>query len=466
VEEKMAFSVREINLGCSAIDDGEGRTVAFVTPQGWVDWLLRQPDQPGGRLDSIDKETHLGNVRGMKFNLHVQQPTTKLIGVPAIQVAGQGHKVIVSAQSASPDGGLRADYRAELGLSDVTGRYEWSLVSRMENTTRAPLNLPWMEYNNILPADTGGRFLCERRKQFDRCLIEDKSGVIWDMPHQHVLDYWLIGRPGQKKIPLQFRGAVGNWGGFFGEAFNPVVTVDFCEGEPCWGICDAYYDFHCCMRPFAALAPGEAWNWRYRIHWLDAVQAKPLQEKARRIPVSEADWRDRSGARLGLGFNDFRKSVQLDGVDEGSAFIPDGRERFWEKSGGPDDHGIVKLVSKHDGERVWPAAVIGPTQVPPSSRLRISGKMRVEGAGYLFFRLRPHVFQWQPEPHVDWLPVICSEPIGDTVGRWVEFTVPEFVRTPQERDTELGIELVMNGPGTGSMSGLDVVLDDVAVSIH
>jgi hypothetical protein len=92
--------------------------------------------------------------------------------------------------------------------------------------------------------------------------------------------------------------------------------------------------------------------------------------------------------------------------------------------------------------------------------------MRVEGAGYLFFRLRPHVFQWQPEPHVDWLPVICSEPIGDTVGRWVEFTVPEFVRTPQERDTELGVELVMNGPGTGSMSGLDVVLDDVAVSIH
>jgi hypothetical protein len=84
----------------------------------------------------------------------------------------------------------------------------------------------------------------------------------------------------------------------------------------------------------------------------------------------------------------------------------------------------------------------------------------------MFFRLRPHIFQWQPEPHVDWLPVVCSEPIGDTAGRWVEFTVPEFVRTPQELDTELGIELVMNGPGTGSMSGLDVVLDDVAMSIH
>ncbi len=456
----MTFSTRLINLGCSTIDDANGKTVAIVTPQGWVDWLLREPGQPGEHLASIDKETHLGNVRGMKFNLHVQNPQTHLNRSADIQIAGQGQTVRVSAQSTSANGAIRADYCAELSVSPATGRYEWSLVSRLENASAAPLAFAWMEYNNILPADTGGRFLCARRKKFDRCLIEDANHVIWEFPHQHVLDYWLIGRPGQKKIPNLLPGAVGNWGGFFGEAFNPIVSVDACDGEPCWGICDAYYDFHCCTRFTAPLQPGGVWNWRYRIHWLDAAQSKPLQDRARRIQVSEVDWQARSGARLGLGFNDFRKSVQLDGVDEGSAFIPDGRERFWEKSGGPDDNGVVRMVSQQAGELIWKAAVIGPTQMPPASCLRIRGKMRVEGAARLFLRLRPHIFEWQPQPHVDWLPVVCSEPVSDTAGRWVEFQVPEYARTALERDTELGIELVLDGPGTGSVSGLDVMLED------
>jgi hypothetical protein len=455
------FSVRSINLKCLAIDDEAGNTVAYVTPQGWVDWLLRAPGLPGEHLETLDKETHLGNVRGLKFNLHVQQPGTEVIGVPEIRIVDQGRKVIVRALSASRDGTLRAEYSAELFVSEGTGRYEWHLVTRMECTASTPLHLKWMEYNNILPADTGGRFLFERRKKFDRCMIQDAEGVVWDLPHQHVLDYWLIGRPGQEKLPLPQSGAPGSWGGFFGEAFNPILTVESSDGEPCWGICDAYYDFHCCTRPTGPLRPGEAWNWRYRIHYLDAAEAKLLLAKARRMTVSEADWQDRGGARLGLGFNDFRKSVQLDGIDEGSAFIPDGRERFWEKSGGPDGHGLVKMVSKQRGELVWPAAVINPTQMPSASRLRIRGKMKVDGDGRLFFRLRPHVFQWQPEPHVDWMPAICSEPVGDTAGRWVEFTVPELARTAQERDTELGIELVMDGPGTGCVSGLDVMLDPI-----
>jgi len=455
----MTFSVRSINLDCSAIDDATGQTVAYVTPQGWVDWLLREPGQPGEHLESIDKETHLGNVRGLKFNLHVQHPSTGTIRGIDIRTSAQGNKVIVSAQS-TRDNGLRAECRAELGVSADTGRYEWHLVTRLECTSPTPLDLPWIEYNNILPAATGGRFLFERRKKFNRFLIEDKDGVVWEFPHQHVLDY----RPyngGQERKPIPLRGAAGNWGGFFGEAWNPVLTVDACDGEPCWGICDAYLDFHCSTRFNRAMQPGEARTWRYHIHWLDADQAKQLQANARRYPVSEADWKERSGARLGLGFNDFRKSVQLDGVDEGSAFIPDGRERFWEKSGGPDNHGIVKMVSGKPGELIWPAAIINPTQMPSASRLRIRGKMRVEGDCRLFFRLRPHIFSWRPKPHVDWLPVVCSKPVGDTAGRWVEFAVPEYARTAREVDTELAIELVLDGPGTGSMSSLDVVLEDV-----
>ena len=68
--KEMAFSVRDLNLGCRAID-ADGKTVAIVTPQGYVDWLLRTPPEPGERLMAIDKETHLGNVRGLKFNLHL-----------------------------------------------------------------------------------------------------------------------------------------------------------------------------------------------------------------------------------------------------------------------------------------------------------------------------------------------------------------------------------------------------------
>lgn len=454
------FTVRIINLDCTAIDDAAGRTVAYVTPQGWVDWLLREPDQPGAHLESIDKETHLGNVRGLKFHVHVQHPHTNPLRRPDVQLTEGGRSVIVSARSEAGDGSLRADYRAELTIAADTGRYIWSLVSRVTCTSPAPLDLRWIEYNNILPADTGGRFLFERRKKFKRFLIEDRDGVVWDFPHQHVLDY----RPyngGGERLPIPLRGAAGNWGGFFGEAFNPVLTVDACDGEPCWGICDAYLDFHCCTRFDSAMQPGVTRTWRYHIHWLDEARATQLQANTRRYPVTEADWKERGGARLGLGFNDFRKSIQLDGVDEGSAFIPDGRERFWEKQGGPDGHGLVTMVSTRVGETIWPAAIVNPTQMPPASRLRIRGKMRVAGAGRMFFRLRPHIFSWRPTPHVDWLPVVCSPPLGDTAGRWVDFAVPEYSRTAQQVDTELAVELVLDGPATASLSALDVVLDDL-----
>ena len=252
----MIFSTRTINLDCVAIDDDAGRTVAIVTPQGWVDWLAREPGQPWGRLESIDKETHLGNVRGLKFNLHLQYPHADVVARPEIQIVEGGGKVVVSARSATQDGALTATHRAELVVSPETGRYEWHHLTRLERTASTPFKTFYVEYNNILPADTGGRFLCERRKKYDRFLTRDRDGVIWEFPHQHVLDYFLIGRPGQEKLPMPQSGGPGSWGGFFGEAYNPVVTMDACDGEPCWGICDAYYDFHCCSRQPDPLRPG------------------------------------------------------------------------------------------------------------------------------------------------------------------------------------------------------------------
>jgi hypothetical protein len=439
------FRIRNLDLGCHAID-AEGRTVALVTPQGYVDWLQRSPEEPGSMLAEIDKETHLGNVRGLKFNLHLPHCCDRMTEV-GLEVAESGDRAVVVGRSVSADGRLRGECRAELGIDAATGRYAWQMETRLACAGTEPVALPSLEYNNVLPARVGGRFLWARQKAFDRTLVADRDGVVWEFPHQHVMHY------GPKIDPL--RGAVGAWGGFFGEEFNPVVSVEASTGEPAWAICDAYYDLHCLSRQTQPLTPGTEWAWRYRIHWLDAAQAKPLKEKARRVTVTDEDRKLHRGARLALGLNDFRGPARIDEADEASAFIPDDRERFWETSGGPDGNGLLTLVSTQAGETVGTAM---DSQIPPGSRLKIRGMMRVAGGGQMFLRLRPLVFHWQPQPHKEWLPVVTSQPIGDSGGKWVEFTVPEFVRSPQERDTELCFELVLNGPGTGSVACLNIEL--------
>ena len=47
------FTTRDINLGCFAIDDG-GKTVAIVSPQGLVDWVLISPGDKGERVERVD----------------------------------------------------------------------------------------------------------------------------------------------------------------------------------------------------------------------------------------------------------------------------------------------------------------------------------------------------------------------------------------------------------------------------
>ena len=444
--KEMAFSVRDLNLGCRAIDAG-GKTVAFVTPQGYVDWLLRSPQEPGERLAAIDKETHLGNVRGLKFNLHLPGFCDQMTGV-RVEVPESGDRVVVVGQSVSADGRLRGECRAELGIDAATGRYAWQMETKLACAGSEPVALPSLEYNNVLPARVGGRFLWARQKAFDRTLVSDRDGAVWEFPHQHLMHY------GPKIDALH--GAAGGWAGFFGEEFNPVVSVEASTGEPAWAICDAYYDLHCLIRQTQPLAPGAEWACRYRIHWLDAAQAKPLQEKARRVTVTDEDRKLHRGARLALGLNDFRGPARIAAPDEASAFIPDGKSRFWETSGGPAGNGLLKLVSAQAGETVWTAM---DSQIPPGSRLKIRGLMRMTGKGKLFFRLRPLVFHWQPQPRLEWLPVVASQPLGDTAGKWVEFTLPDFVRTPQERDTEIKFELVLDGCGTGELAGLTVELE-------
>jgi hypothetical protein len=445
ISTELAFTVCDLNLDCHAINAG-GKTVAIVTPQGYVDWLLRTPQEPGERLSEIDKETHLGNVRGLKFNLHLPHCCDQMTGV-SVEVSQSGDRVVVFGESVSADSRLRGECHAELGVDAATGRYIWLLKTTLACAGTESVALPVVEYNNVIPARVGGRFLWERQKAFDRTLVSDGDGEVWEFPHQHTMHYG-------PKID-QLRGAVGVWGGFFGEELNPVVSVDASTGEPAWAICDAYYDLHCLSRQTQPLAPGAEWAWRYRIHWLDAAQLKPLQDKARLVTVNDED-RQHCGARLALGFNDFRGPARIDGADEASAFIPDGQTRFWETVGGPAGNGLLKIVSTQTGETVWTAM---DSQIPPDSRLKICGLIRVEGDCKIFFRIRPLVFHWQPEPRLEWLPVVASQPLSDTAGKWVEFTLPDFMRSPQERDTEIKFELVLDGPGTGELAGLTVELE-------
>ncbi|MCX7935562.1 MAG: hypothetical protein N3A66_09940, partial [Planctomycetota bacterium] len=63
------FSFMPINLDSHVLNDGD-RTVATITPQGYVDWVLPGPGFPGSLITAIKKETHLSYVLGTKFNLH------------------------------------------------------------------------------------------------------------------------------------------------------------------------------------------------------------------------------------------------------------------------------------------------------------------------------------------------------------------------------------------------------------
>ena len=443
------FAIRALNHGCHAID-ANGKTVAFVTPQGYVDWLAQSPQELGSsRLTEIDKETHLGNVRGLKFNLHLPHCCEQMTCL-RMDIAPDGGRAVVIGKSVSTDGRLCGECRAELGVDAATGLYFWMLETQLACATDTSMALPVVEYNNILPARTGGRFLWARRKAFDRTLVVDRDGIAWEFPHQHLLHY------GDKLDAV--RCGVGGLAGFFGEELNPVVTVETSAGEPPWQICEAYYDLHCMSKHAKPLTPGEDWRWRYRLHWLDAAAAKPLLCAARRTTVTPEDWKRCGGARLELGLNDFRHPVRLDGVDEAAAFIPEPPTRRWDRQGGPDGTGALLLASDKDGELVWHAM---DSQIPPGGCLRVRGLMRMSGHGGrgMFFRVRPLVFHWRPEPHVEWLPVVASEPLRDTGGQWVEFTVPELARPPRERDTELRFEVVLDGPGVGALACLNIDLE-------
>ena len=464
------FTFHRINLDCFVLNDGD-RTVALITPQGNVDWLLPSPQQGGELLTSILKETHLATVRGLKFTLHLPEPAA--VSRPPFRFAVSDHGVwaAIEADSASPDGRFAGFHRAVITLG-ATGRYEWALETRLrqvsaqpvalEPVPRAPpercadqheLKLAWIEYNNVLPANTGLCFLQAGRKRFSRTLLTDRAGVVWHFPHQHQLHYWAAG----KMQSLRF--AAGAQAGFFLEDLNPVVMVEECSLEPYWGICDMYYDLHCGSHVPTRIEPGAEYLWRYRILYLDRTAGAELAGRARRVPVTAADYRRFQYPRLTLGCNEFRSSARVDESDEASAFRPAPPEKVWEPEGGPKGQGALRITQQAVRETVWAAAP--PSHAPAGHRLRLRalGRTdRVSGKGF-FLRVRVEDFQWRPQPGYRLVRVAESPPLTGTTVRWKEIEVPEIIFAEPDEAHLVTVELVLDGSGSGGLTNLDIGLE-------
>jgi hypothetical protein len=314
--------------------------------------------------------------------------------------------------------------------------------------------LPWIEYNNVYPAGTGRCMLFEPEKVYDRTLMVDRDGTVWDFPHQHCMHYT------RKIRELDF--AEGTLAGFFGEDLNPVVIVDRSSLPPDWAICDMYYDLHCGARPTGPIEPGTEYTWRYRVKYLDGGESAPLMRQAKHVPVTAEDYRSHHWPRLALGRNDLSDVIGIDDYEDASAFITEPPGKVWDKQAGPKGKGALRITSEAPQETVWSAQP--PSQIPSQRKLRLSALAKtrgVQGKG-VFLRVRYHTFEWRPRPHVEWPQTIESEPVCGTTD-WVRIVVPELTVPKEHVDYLVWIDAVLDGKGVAWLADMDVDLQTADV---
>ncbi len=451
------FSVREADKGCFFLDDG-GRTVALVTSHGYIDWLLRAPDLPGPLLTEIRKETHLSYTLGLKIELTMPNPTGGNVRSLAWTVGKDRRTATVTAEAQSRDGRFRSRTAATIGVNPQTGWYEWSLTTSMTSLADKPVTLAGVEFNNIYPGKAGRCMLFAPEKEYHCTLMVDRDGVVWEFPHQHMMHY------GQKISQLRF--AEGSVAGFFGEQEgSPVCVVHEATMEPDWGICDMYYDLHCCGRPAGPILPGEEHRWRYTVKYLTPVQTRPLIQAARPVPVTAADWEQHTYPRLELGMNHFDSPVRIDRMDDASGFRERPPRLVWDHDVGHKLKGALRLANDQDAECVWSAEP--PTQIPAESEFRLVGLVMTKGVTGkgIYLRVRYHTFDWFPQPHVDWTQTLCSTPVNGTTDGWVRVEVPALKVPERDFDYLIWIDVVLEGKGTAWLTDVDVDLVRVRAGV-
>ncbi|MGI6496770.1 MAG: hypothetical protein ACOX5G_11945 [Kiritimatiellia bacterium] len=445
-----AFTFRDINLGCFAID-GQGRTVATVTPQGYIDWVLVSPADDGPLIREVPCETHLCYVMGLKMLLNLPSPCGEQVALER-ELLDNGRSVRLSGVSRDPGDLWRGHTAATLSPNPATGRLEWAFETSLEYLGDRAIDVESLEYNNVYPGTVGRCMLFAPQKTHSSTILVDRDGVPWKFPHQHSMHY-------SRKIRT-LRFAAGSMAGFFGEKLNPVVVVEESSFEPDWAICDMYYDLHCMCRVPRPIQPGETLFWRYRVKYLDEAESAPVTGRARHIPVAADDYRAFFYPRLSLGRNDLKNPIAIDAPEEGDCFRPAPPVKVWDRETGPAGSGSLRLSNDSPRETAWAAEP--PNQVPPSTRLQLSALAKADGVTGkgIFLRLRPHRFVWRPAPHVEYGPALESEPVRGTTD-WVRVATPALEVPADSQDLLVWIEVVLDGEGTAWLADVDVDLQGV-----
>lgn len=444
------LTLAPLNLDCFAINHG-GRTVAMVSPQGYIDWMLVSPADDGVLLREVYCEPHLGYVLGLKLLLHLPHLCEVMTEIRP-EILDGGARLRLTGRARDPAGAWEGQHEALLAVNPETNRFEWTVQTRLVCTASLPVERKWIEFNNVYPSGTGRCMLFAPHKRFSFTLMVDRDGVPWHFPHQHAMHY-------QRKIAaLNF--APGTMAGFFGEELNPVVIVDGATLEPDWAICDMYYDLHCGARVAAPVAPGTVHEWQYRVKYLDRQESEPYVRAARIVPIVADDYRNHHYPRLALGRNDLKRPVVIDDVEDASSFRTEPPVKVWDRQVGAHEIGALRITNDRPIETVWSASP--PTQIPAASRFQLTGLVKTKGvAGKgMFLRVRYHRFLWRPTPHVEWLPAIESEPVTGTTD-WHRILTPVLDVPADALDGLVWIDVVLDGQGVGWLTDVGVDLQGV-----
>jgi len=447
------FEVVELGENRWIIND-RGRTVATVTNQGGIDWLLKSPMDDGPLITKIEKDCHLANTVGLRLAAFVP-PSMRAVGgsmQPLEWRLENPSRLWLRSGVGSDDGEFSSVTTAVLTTDERATRYEWHLDTEFVYHGKEPKLFPTLEFDNVYPSLAGRCFLYAPRKQYRWTLMNDADGVIWRCPHQHTLHYGC-------KIP-DVRFGPGSWAGFFGETTgSPVVVVDECDAEPFWAICDMYYDLHCQVRYTKPIQPGQTLRYRHKVKYLSDAESQKLVDASRTFNITEEDRRAHSAPRLDLGLNRFDASCRIDGEDDCSIFRQNPPVMTWDRGEGHSSKGSLRIVNESARETVWTA--VPPSLIPPQHTLNIRAMMKTKDVVGKGAYLRVHYFTWVFEPappHSLFVDLLASTPVEGTTPGWVKIEVPPLAVPAEHNDYLILLEFVLDGAGSAWCTDVDVDL--------
>ena len=450
---KVDFEIVSLGNNRHIIND-HGRTVALISRQGYVDWLLRSPSDQGPLYKSIVKDTHFGYTLGLK--MHMVPPTIQTVkGYEHIELMGLAltkeapDRLRIVAESCSAN--FRGVTTAVLTTDSTGSRYEWHYETVITNTSDEGRELTAMEYQNIMPGMAGKCFLFGDKKEYRWTLITGADGTIWRFPHQHNMHY------GRKLEPIRY--ATGTMGGFFGQpGGSPVITIDYADLEPHWSICDMYYDLHVIVRPPGRpIAAGESMRFVYRVQYLSDSESERLVAASKPVPVTAADFAEWLAPRVELGLNKFTDSVGIDREDYCSQFRLKLPTRAWDREVGCAAKGSLRITHEKSENTVWVCEP--PSAIPAGHTLRIRAKVRTQGVTGKGASVFVSMFQWQWEPKAVCLDLnhLASSPLSGT-GDWTEVVLDPLVVPLDIFDAEAIIGVSLDGEGVAWITDLDLDL--------